>query len=74
MSLRTIFDVCARETGYKGGEETPVPWWRQKAEENHMKVMVEEILAAERVHRQKESERHGRSEGGPEGGTTDSKE
>ena len=38
------------------------------------RTMVEEILAAERVHRQKESERHGRREGGPEGGTTDSKE
>ena len=31
VATRPIFDVCARETGYEGGERLQVPWWRRKA-------------------------------------------
>ena len=50
VSLRPIFDVCARETGYEGGERLQVPWWRQVAKHKKMKVTVASILAAARVH------------------------
>ena len=47
--LRPIFDVCARDTGYEGGERLRVPWWRQAAVHKQLKVVVEAILAAARV-------------------------
>ena len=31
VATRPIFDVCARETGYEGGERLQVSWWRRKA-------------------------------------------
>ena len=31
VSLRSIFDVCARETVYEGGGGLQVPWWRHVA-------------------------------------------
>ena len=71
VSLRPIFDVCARETGYEGGERLQVPWWKQVAEHKQNKIMVEAILTAARVHRQQESGRCGGSKGGSEGGSTD---
>ena len=40
VSLRPIFDVCARETRYEGGGKLQVMWWIQTAEEKHMKVTV----------------------------------
>ena len=71
VALRTIFDICAIETGSEGGGRLRVPWWRQTEVEKHMNVKVEAILAAARVRRQQESGRHGESEGGSEGGSTD---
>ena len=68
VALRTIFDVCAVETGYEGGGRLRVPWWRHEAAENQLKVMVEAILAVARVLRQHESGRHGGRKGGSEGG------
>ena len=49
VSLQPIFDVCARETGYEGGERLKVPWWRRKAVEEQLRVTVEAILVATRV-------------------------
>ena len=64
VSLRHIFDICAREMGYEGGDRLRVPWWRQAAAHNQMKVTVESILAAARVRRRQES---GRCDGSEEG-------
>ena len=50
-----------------------MPWRRQEAEENQLKVAVEAISAAARVRRRQESDRHGESEGGSGGGSMDSK-
>ena len=49
VSNRPIFDVCAREKGYKGGGRLRVLWWRQKTAEDQLRVTVESILAAARV-------------------------
>ena len=49
-TTRPIFDVCAREMGYNGGGRLRVMWWRQKAVEDKLRVTVEAILAAARVH------------------------
>ena len=40
VALRPIFDVCTRKTGYEGGGRLGVPWWRQEAAENQLKVIV----------------------------------
>ena len=74
VAPRPIFYLCAIETGYEGGGGLRVPWWRQKAEEDQLRVVVEDILAASRVQRQQESGRRDRSEGGLEEGSTDSEE
>ena len=49
LATRTIFDVCTKEKEYKGGEILRVPWWRQKAAEDQLRVEVEAILAAAKV-------------------------
>ena len=49
VANRPIFGVCARETGYEGEGRLRVAWWRQKAAEDHLRVMVEAILEAARV-------------------------
>ena len=48
---RHTIDVCIRGTGYGGGRSLRVPWWRQKAAEDHMRVTVEAIPSEERVRR-----------------------
>ena len=72
VALRPIFDVSVRETGYEGGGRLLVPWWRQEAAENQLKVAVEAISAAARVRWRQGSGRRGGSEGGSEGGSKDS--
>ena len=71
MFLRTIFDVCAIDMGYEGGERLRVPWWRQAEVHKQLKFTVEAILEVSRVRRQQESGRCGSSEGGSEGGIMD---
>ena len=71
MAIRPIFDIYVRDTGYEGGGRLRVPWWRQKAAEDHLRVTLEAISEAGRVRRQQESGRPGGSEGGSEGGRTD---
>ena len=61
VSLRPIFDVFARDTGYEGGGRLRVPWRRQEAADNQLKVTLEVISEAARVRRQQESDRCGRS-------------
>ena len=73
VSTRPIFDVCTRETGFEGGGRIRVPWWRQNSAEGQLRFMVESILSASRVRRQQEPGRRDGSEGGSEGGITDSK-
>ena len=41
-------------------------WWRQATAEKHLKVTVEDILAAKRERRLHESSRRGEIEGGSE--------
>ena len=40
VSIQYIFDVCTRETSYKGRGRLWGPWWRQEAAENQLKVTV----------------------------------
>ena len=67
VDTRPIFDVCTRETEYELGVRLQVPWWRQKAAEDQLRVMVEAILAAARVRRWQESGGHGGRKGELEG-------
>ena len=62
MAIWPIFDVCAREIGYKGGGRLRVLYWSQKAAEKQLRVTVEAILVAARVRRRQESGRHYGSE------------
>ena len=51
-----------------------MPWWRQKAAEEQLRVTVEKILETARVRRQQESGRRDGRKVGSEGGGTDSEE
>ena len=62
--LSPILEFFDRETGYKGGGRRREPWRRQTAAWNHLRAMLEDILAEARV-RCWESGRHGK---GGEGG------
>ena len=33
VDLRPLFEVCAREKGYKGGGYSREDWWHQEAKE-----------------------------------------
>ena len=59
VAIQPIFDVCVIETGYEGGGRLQVPWWRHKAADNTLRVVVEAISMASRVRRQQESIRRG---------------
>ena len=59
-----IFDVCVREMGNEGGGILWVPWWRQEATENQLRVTVESILEVARLRRQQEIVRRGGSKEG----------
>ena len=48
VDLRPIFNVYTRETGYNLGGNMGLPWWIQAAAEKHLKVTLEDILAATR--------------------------
>ena len=73
VSLRPILDICTRDMGYEEGGKLRVRLWRQEASEKQMKFKVEHILAESMVWWRWESGRHGKSQGGPEGESTDSK-
>ena len=46
VDLCPIFEVCAKETGYKGWGRLKDPWWRQEAEEKQLKYMLKQISEA----------------------------
>ena len=37
VALRPIFEVCAKETGYKGGGRHQDPWMRQAAANKNLR-------------------------------------
>ena len=45
VALRPIFEVYAKETGYKGGGKLREPWWRQVAAEQQMEATLKNISA-----------------------------
>ena len=59
VALRTIFEICANETGYDGGGSHQEPWWWQVAENKQLRAMLEEILAAAKERRRWEFSRRG---------------
>ena len=61
------FDICARDMVFEVEGKCHMLWRRHAAADKQMKVAVEEILVAEKVRRQRESGRRGKSEGGLEG-------
>ena len=73
VALWPIFDVCVREMGNEGGGILWVPWWRQEASENQLRVTVESILGLERLRHQQEIGRRGGSKEGSERVRMDSK-
>ena len=72
VTLRPIFEVCARETGYDGGGKLREPWWRQAAAEKQLRVTLKYFLSAATERRRKESGRRGGGKGGEEGELSDS--
>ena len=66
MDLRTIFEVCAKETEYEGEWRLRNQWWSQKSEERQLKTMLKEILAAAWERLQRESGRRAEGKGGEE--------
>ena len=44
VALRLIFKVCARDTGYEGGDFRRDAFWRQEAAETQIRETLEEIL------------------------------
>ena len=71
VTLQPIFEVCVRQTGYKGGENLWEPWWRQAAAEKQLKVTLEEISATARERWQRKFSRRDGGEGGEYGDVTD---
>ena len=68
------FYICVQYTGYNEVGRLQVPWWRQKAAEDQLRVTVEAISAETRVRRRQEFGRRDGSEGGPEEEIMDSDE
>ena len=73
VTLWNIFDICVRDMGNEGGGVLWVPWWRQEASENQLRVTVESILEVARLRRQQEIGRRGGSKEGSERVRMDSK-
>ena len=48
-NTRTIFDVYARYMAYEGGGRLRLPWWRQKAADNQLRVTAEAMFVAATV-------------------------
>ena len=66
VALRPVFEICAKETGFKSGERARETWWRQTAVERQLKTTLKEISSETRERRQRESGRRGEGEGGSE--------
>ena len=46
VALQTIFEVCTKEKGYKGGGKLHDLWWRQAAAEQQLEAMMKNISAS----------------------------
>ena len=66
VALRPIFEVCEKETGYKGGGRVHEQWWRQTTAERHLKTTLKEILVAAWDRQKREYGRSGEGKGGEE--------
>ena len=66
VSLRPIFKVSEKKTGFEGRGRTRGQWWCQTSVEQHLKTTLKDILEAARDRRQRESGRRGEGEGGLE--------
>ena len=44
IALRTILEVCAKETGYEGRRRHQDPWWRQMTAKKHMRGTLDRDL------------------------------
>ena len=53
VSLRPIFEVSEKETGFEGGGKARGQWWRQTSVEQQPKTTLEDILEAARERRQR---------------------
>ena len=53
VALRPLFEVCARETLYKGGGHKRDAWWRQEAPEKQIRATLADL-------RKDKRRRHGR--------------
>ena len=61
VTLRPIFEVCAHDTGFKGGRRRRKPWWRQYA--------PDEVIRATLVEASREAWPRQRRWGNPNGAT-----
>ena len=48
VALRPLFEICARETGYEGGERRRKVWWHQEATEKQLRATLEDSREAKR--------------------------
>ena len=51
VALRTILDICNRETGYEGGVRRREPWWWHTVAQKKLSMTLKYILAATRAWR-----------------------
>ena len=48
VALWTLFEVCARETGYEGGGRMRKVWWRQEATGKQLWATLKDSQKAKR--------------------------
>ena len=63
VALRSILEVCAKETGYEGGMRLRTQWWQHTAAERQQRTTLKDILTEVWERRQQESVRSGEDEG-----------
>ena len=51
VALRPLFEVCARDTGYKGGGRRRKAWWRQEATEKQLRSTLADSRESKRRRR-----------------------
>ena len=54
VALRPIFELCADNTGYKGGGCRRQAWWHQGAADKQLRAILEEVSWESRSLRQRE--------------------
>ena len=51
VGIHPLFEVCVRQTGYRGGGRKIKAWWRQEATEKHLRDTLEDSQEAKRRRR-----------------------